>query len=115
VFHFAATRARYLDRVAAPTGRSAAARAQLLLAVVAVVLLLPLLGGPPASGSQLVAVSVALVVAAAAFALACGLTGRSPGLLVVVPGQRAHVRAPLRTRVTDPQHHPLAPRAPGRG
>jgi hypothetical protein len=86
--------------------------ARLLLAALAVAPLFLVLGATPASGSQLVALSVTLV--AAAFALACGLTARSPRLLVALPAHRADDRASLRGRAPDPQHHPLAPRAPGR-
>jgi hypothetical protein len=74
--------------------------------------LVPLVGTSPSAGADLVVLSLAVfALAGAAGAARCA---RSLALRTGVVSPIGSGTLPvLRGRVTDPHHHPLAPRAPG--
>ena len=95
---------------------AATARLRLALALVvggALTLLMPSLLASTADGSPAaVFVAVALAVAAVAVLL-IHVTTPVPGTMTPRSGAADQSAPVLTARVTDPQHHPLRPRAPG--
>lgn len=89
------------------------ARAALAAVVACALVVLPLAGGG-LSASELAAVSLVVIALAAAVAAPGGVVLPSPSV-VGLPEAGALGPPLLRSRPTDPTHHPLAPRAPGRG
>jgi hypothetical protein len=70
-------------------------------------------GTSPWAASDPVVLSLVLLALAAASCAAVRVVAPAPSF-GVVPPTRGEGRAPLlRSRATDPTHHPLAPRAPG--
>ena len=76
-------------------------------------LLLPslLTAAPDASGVVALAALTLALAALVRLGAWCVLAGRTPA---TVPVARDEAPPVLRGRVTDPVHHPLRPRAPGR-
>lgn len=94
---------------------AATARLRLALALVvggALTLLMPSLLASTADPSAAVLVAVTLAVAAVAVLL-IHVTTPVPGTMAPRSGVADQSAPVLTARVTDPQHHPLRPRAPG--
>ena len=93
---------------------STAERVQVALAGVLAcgLVLVPLTGSGPAA-SELAAVSLVVLALAGALTAAPRAVVPPLGPVLHLPVAGAAGPPVLRTRQTDPTHHPLAPRAPG--
>jgi hypothetical protein len=72
------------------------------------------LGGSTSTVPEWTAISLVVLALASALASAPRVAAVLPRLFVGVPVAGEAGPPVLRTRKTDPTHHPLAPRAPGR-
>jgi hypothetical protein len=71
------------------------------------------LSGSTSAGSELTAISLVVLALASALASAPRPLALLPRLAAGLPVTGQAAPPLLRTRKTDPTHHPLAPRAPG--
>lgn len=76
-------------------------------------LLLPLVLATQANAPSAAVLAALAVALAAVLLLVSHVAGLVPNALASVPHASADVLSLLAGRVTDPQHHPLRPRAPG--